>query len=222
MYVHPVLCCSFPMYRYLLPTYCGEYRGAFSGSPGDKISHSPLVSVILSAWLSGWLLMPDRARSRSRRSRPPRESPRVRSRKNSHCYVGVWLYYATFSGPKRESARLGAADYKILLYATPKSTIKLISFLTTCIISFSLKARRYLSCRAQVCVCICVRVYELCVFLSSYITVYVYTRLYAIRVLLLLLLFIYTRLSPAPPPVNPQFRFPIYIQYVKIYRLSVI
>lgn len=216
MYVHPVLCCSFPIYRYLLPTYCDEYRGAFSGPSKDNLL------VLIRFQLLACTIDFNYAHLRFRRSRSPRVSPRVWSRKNSYCYVGVWLYYATFSGPKRESAKLGAADYKILLYATPKSTIKLISSFTTCIISFSLKAQRYLSCCAQVCVCMCVRVmYELCVSYQVYIKfvcvctcmclcvyVYMYTRVYANRVLLLF--FIYTRLSPALFPVNSQFRFPIF------------
>lgn len=160
----PCAMCSFPMYRYLLPTYCDEYRGAFSG-PSKDGNLFVLIRFQLLACTADF----NYAHLRFRRSQSPRESPRVWSRKNSYCYVGVWLYYATFSGPKRESAKLGAADYKILLYATPKSTIKLISSLTTCIISFSLKAQRYLSCCAQVCVCMCVCVYELCVSYQVYI-----------------------------------------------------
>lgn len=214
MYVHPVLCCSFPMYRYLLPTYCGEYRGAFSRSPRDTLSLARLDligTLILLAPVLRALGDLDR----------PRESPRVWSRKNSHCYVGVWLYYATFSGPERERARLGAADYKILLYATPKSTIKL----TTCNNIFLPQGSTILivsrpSMRMFMCTCVWVMRIFIKFILSLCMNVRVYTRLYAIRVLLLFFIYIYSTLTRAfsrQPSISLS-----YIQYVKIYRLGVI
>lgn len=95
-----------------------------------------------------------------------------------------------------------------------------------------LKARRYLSCRAQVYAYVYVyRVYELCVyFYQVYITsVYVCTcipRLYAIRVLhhhlhLPFYICILGSLTRAFSRLQPSISLP-YIQYVKIYRLDVI
>lgn len=70
-----------------------------------------------------------------RRSRRPRGPHNLAEEKKLALYIGVWLYYATFLGPGCErTAR--AADYKtfFFFYVTPKSTIKLISLFTICII----------------------------------------------------------------------------------------
>lgn len=192
MYVHPVLCCSSSMYRYLPPTRCGECRGTFSGSPTDDSSVSPLPTPPFLTLSSVIIIRREKAPKHlivincSRRSWPaPRVAP-VWSGKNSH-YISVFDYTTQRSlGSRARKREPGTADYKILLYATPKSTIKLISSLTTCIISFSLKAREYLSCRAQVCVYMCVNervCMELCAYFYQVYIKFVlcmYIRLYVI------------------------------------------
>lgn len=93
--------------------------------------------------------------NRSRWSWSPRESPDLVGEKLT-LYIGVWLYYATFSrapGAKARTRNRRLQNF-IVCHAEINNKTDFISY-DLYIISFSLKAREYLSCRAQVCVYMC-------------------------------------------------------------------
>lgn len=137
----PCAMLQFSMYRYLPATRVAvTHLGASSGSPSGRFSSTlhgfdfPIPDEIAHPRVALSAILSPRSR----------KSHRFRSRRNSHC-ISVFDYTTQRSrAPKARKRGPGATDYKILLYATPKSTIKPISSFMTCIISSSLKARGYL------------------------------------------------------------------------------
>lgn len=139
MYVHPVLCCN-SMYRYLPDVLRGECRGALAGSPRDSLLFvstsrsravrcrqlTPRTGVPHSPLPSPPPADPDRAPALGDPGRPEsRPGGRGKTRIVYRCLIIL----RNILGPQSAKARPGAADYKILLYVTPKTTRKLISSL---------------------------------------------------------------------------------------------
>lgn len=224
MYVHPVLCRSLPMYRYLLPTYCGKYRGAFSGSPRDNLR----FFLGFNSACRKRLISHTRSRSFTLSAIPiaPKIAPSLIEEKLALLCRGL-IILRNVLGPrarKRETRGRRLQNF-IVCHAEINNKTDLIFY---DLYNIFLKARRYLSCRAQVYAYVYVYVcmsyaYFYQVYIKSRVCVYVYTRLYAIRVLHLLLLFYicilgsFTRAFSRPTSISLP-----YIQYVKIYRLDVI
>lgn len=220
----PCAMCSFPMYRYLLPTYCGECRGAFSGSPREPrsctVSHySALQETADFSCLIIHVHPP------SAIPIAPKVAPSLIEEKLALLCRGLIILRNVLGPRARKRGTRGRRLQNFIVCHAQINNKTDLSSLMTCIISFSLKARRYLSCRAQVCVYVyvCMRIFIKFI-LNPCMCVYVYTRLYAIRVLLLppllLFLYIYSTLTRAFSR-QPSISLP-YIQYVKIYRLDVI
>ena len=110
---HSVPCCKFIYKSFRARTDVDEFSESRSVIQDHEVFSTALAFVGRKFYIR-LLAIPKTSRSA------------IRPRRNLHCISVVWLYYATFSGPEHEiTAR--AADYKILLYTTPKSTIKLIS-----------------------------------------------------------------------------------------------
>lgn len=110
---HSVPCCKFIYKSFRARTDVDEY----SESRSVILDHEVPRPTLARAGRKFYIRLP---------AIPKTSRSAIRPRKKLALYICVWLYYATFSGPERDiTAR--AADYKILLYTTPKSTIKLIS-----------------------------------------------------------------------------------------------
>jgi len=93
---------------------------------GKESALSPSLSLSLSLSLS------QANRGRHSPNCLPPESRLRGGRGKTRIVYRCLIMLRNVLGPRARKCRPGAADYKILLYATPKSTIKLISSFKTC------------------------------------------------------------------------------------------
>lgn len=166
----------------------------------ETISHPPLVSII--CMIIG-LISHTRSRSFTLSAilTAPRVAPSLIEEKLALLCRGL-IILRNVLGPqarKRETRGRRLQNF-IVCHAEINNKTDLIPY---DLYNIFLPQGSTISCRAQVCVCICVRVYELCVFLSSlYYRVRVYSMLFAYSLFFFYIYSTLTRASSRQPSIS--------------------